>query len=1535
MADITSYIAPNQLITGSVNPNNNILASTFSEGGMRFSELIDIDLSAVSDGALLIYDGTRSVFAANVLANNPHTIIDGGSYSGIVGSTILSKNSNIAGAIPTIANTEYGELTLNYADGLLYYRTAANTIDSFGAADQTITLTGDVTGSGTGSFVTTLKDIGSSGTYRSVTTDSKGRVASGTNPTTLAGYGITDAATSVQGGKADTALQPGAIGSSIEAWSANLDTWSGKTPYAGTITVTTGYTLAAGTGGTLGTAAYTNTGAYEVPLTFTSPLLRSTNTISLKGLTGFGTSGQTLCTNSTTDGFEWKTFASNPGTVTTVSVSTANGVSGSVDNPSSTPAITITLGAITPTSVNGLTLATATTGFTIGGGTTSKTLTVPLDASVSGTNTGDQTLSGLGGVPTSRTVAGHALTGDITISASDVGLSSVTNDAQTKASIVPNTTPSSGQILVGNAGGTAYAAVSTSGDATISSTGAISVTKVGGATLGTAAFTDSTAYDASGLAASAESAAKSYADGLAISLLDDRGNFNASVNTFPTTGGSGTSGAILKGDVWRISVIASSGDLLGYGVGSSLRAIIDTPGQTAANWALLEAAFPYIAENDSHRSQSIVTDLASTSQYPSTKAVYDWATSTFAPGASGTYEVPLTFTSPLARSTNTISLKGLTGFGTAGQTLCTNSSTDGFEWKTFVSNPGTVTTVSVATANGVSGSVSNPSSTPAITITLGAITPSSVNGLTLATATTGFTIGGGTTSKTLTVPLDASVSGTNTGDNAVNSNYSSLVSFPGFGTSHSTAAYGDHLHTGVYDVAGAAAAITLSGLGGVPTSRTVAGHALTADVTISASDVGLSSVTNDAQTKASIVPNTTPSSGQILVGNAGNTAYAAVSTSGDATIASTGSISVTKVGGSTLGTAAFTDSTAYATASHNQAESTITFTDITTGNASTTSHGFAPKAIAPTSGLLSVLAIGNGETIYSNKALFDTTNPAALGTAGPGSQLVAARRDHVHTMPSASDVGALPIGGGTLTGNLLFSTDNTLDIGATAATRPRSLYLGTGLKIQSTSNQIVTGAGANLTTVNFPASSGAVTITMPNTNGTVALAASTLAGYEITDALNVSGATVGATNQAQAFTNGVLSSTVSGSAVATNAITVKGNTATASGTNIAGGNVNINATPGTGTGASTITFNTGTTLTTGTTLQTSSAKMTILGSGNVGIGTTSPVAPLHIAYAGGDINSGGILRMATNTGSNDVIIKYGMVAGAGSAGYGFLQAGHSGLANDLTLALNPSGGNVGIGTSTPNSALTVVGAISASADITGTSITGSYLVVKNNGLFTGDGNGLAARNLGDTGYVNFTAKNISATGNIYTSGLSASTTFSPPQYTTALTPAISAATNGNVIYNTTQGNLNSYNSSQSAWGIVVNSDYIQNISTLTQAQYNALAGGPVATTFYIITDAPSSGTNVANIATKTADYTITSNDYCINVTASIPTTITLPSAIGLAGYIFIIKNSGTSTVTVVPAAGEFIDGSSTMVLGLKYNSMTVQSLGTSTGYIIT
>jgi hypothetical protein len=131
------------------------------------------------------------------------------------------------------------------------------------------------------------------------------------------------------------------------------------------------------------------------------------------------------------------------GSVTTVSVVTANGFAGTVANAGTTPAITLT---------------TSLTGLLKGNGTA-------MSAAVAGTDY----------VAPATTVNGHPLSANVTVTAADVGLGSVTNDVQTKAAIVPNTAPAAGQILVGNAGGTAYAPVGMSADATLASTGALTV----------------------------------------------------------------------------------------------------------------------------------------------------------------------------------------------------------------------------------------------------------------------------------------------------------------------------------------------------------------------------------------------------------------------------------------------------------------------------------------------------------------------------------------------------------------------------------------------------------------------------------------------------------------------------------------------------------------------------------------------------------------------------------------------------------------------------------------------------------------------------------------------------------------------------------------------------------------------------------------------------------------------------------------------------------------------------------------------------
>ena len=152
-------------------------------------------------------------------------------------------------------------------------------------------------------------------------------------------------------------------------------------------------------------------------------------------------------------------------------------------------------------------------------------------------------------------------------------------------------------------------------------------------------------------------AAKDYADSLVVGLWKDRGNYDASGNTYPTTGGSGTAGAIKAGNLWIISVAGTLGGVA-VGIGDTLRAITDAPGQTAANWAVLESNIGYAPENSANKSGSIVTDQASAAKYPSVKSVYDWATGVFLTSYAAIFPATNTWTgaqitAPTALTINT------------------------------------------------------------------------------------------------------------------------------------------------------------------------------------------------------------------------------------------------------------------------------------------------------------------------------------------------------------------------------------------------------------------------------------------------------------------------------------------------------------------------------------------------------------------------------------------------------------------------------------------------------------------------------------------------------------------------------------------------------------------------------------------------------------------------------------------------------------------------------------------------------------------
>jgi hypothetical protein len=121
---------------------------------------------------------------------------------------ILNKPTTVAGYNITDAATITGA---TFSGAI-----SATNLSGTNTGDQTITLTGDVTGSGNGSFVSTLKNVGTAGTYNNsatsvqpFTTDAAGRISSAgtplaltpawsnvTNtPTTISGYSISDAVT--------------------------------------------------------------------------------------------------------------------------------------------------------------------------------------------------------------------------------------------------------------------------------------------------------------------------------------------------------------------------------------------------------------------------------------------------------------------------------------------------------------------------------------------------------------------------------------------------------------------------------------------------------------------------------------------------------------------------------------------------------------------------------------------------------------------------------------------------------------------------------------------------------------------------------------------------------------------------------------------------------------------------------------------------------------------------------------------------------------------------------------------------------------------------------------------------------------------------------------------------------------------------------------------------------------------------------------------------------------------------------------------
>lgn len=211
--------ANNTTYTVRVGPALTELATTMTGAGTGFLKkdgadnlILDTNTYLTSGDLVAPGNGTLGV-SISVTAATSGTALSWGTGSGFSANTATNATYDlrIGPALTDLASTMTGVGT-----GFLKKDGADNFIldtSTYLTGNQSISVTGDATGSGTTAIALTLKSTGTAGTYTKVTTDAQGRVTSGTTLSdtdipSLTASKISDFNTAVQTSRLDQMTAP-------------------------------------------------------------------------------------------------------------------------------------------------------------------------------------------------------------------------------------------------------------------------------------------------------------------------------------------------------------------------------------------------------------------------------------------------------------------------------------------------------------------------------------------------------------------------------------------------------------------------------------------------------------------------------------------------------------------------------------------------------------------------------------------------------------------------------------------------------------------------------------------------------------------------------------------------------------------------------------------------------------------------------------------------------------------------------------------------------------------------------------------------------------------------------------------------------------------------------------------------------------------------------------------------------------------------------------------------------------------------------